>query len=44
MEASFAAGVDAFIPKPFNLKSFNETYLNLVDDALACGDDCSRVV
>ncbi len=29
MEAAFAAGIDAFIPKPFTLKSFNETYASL---------------
>eukprot|EP01034_Spumella_vulgaris_P034241 gene34241-biopygen29168 len=30
MEAAFAAGIDAFIPKPFTLQSFNETYLSLL--------------
>jgi CheY-like chemotaxis protein len=27
MEAAFSAGIDDFIPKPFTLKSFNETYM-----------------
>jgi CheY-like chemotaxis protein len=30
MEAAFAAGIDAFIPKPFTLRSFKDTYNGLV--------------
>jgi len=30
IKESFIAGVDAFIPKPFNLKSFTEVYTSLV--------------
>ncbi len=26
MQAAFAAGIDAFMAKPFTLKTFNETY------------------
>ena len=26
IEAAFAAGIDAFIPKPIDMQSFDETY------------------
>ena len=29
MQAAYVAGVDAFIPKPFNIQSFVETYTRL---------------
>jgi response regulator of citrate/malate metabolism len=29
MEAAFSAGIDAFIPKPFTMQSFRDTYLGL---------------
>ncbi len=31
MMAAFEAGIDAFIPKPFNMQSFNETYTALLN-------------
>ena len=30
MQSAFAAGVDAFIPKPFKIDVFNKTYTELV--------------
>jgi CheY-like chemotaxis protein len=30
MEAAFSAGIDAFIPKPFTMQSFNDTYKDML--------------
>ncbi len=32
IQAAFEAGIDAFIPKPFNMQSFNETYSALLNN------------
>jgi hypothetical protein len=32
IQDAFLAGVDAFIPKPFTLQSFNDTFLNLMQN------------
>jgi hypothetical protein len=36
MEAAFSAGIDAFIPKPFTMRSFKNTYNDLM--AKRCGN------
>ncbi len=41
IEAAFQSGIDAFIPKPFNLQTFHSTYQNLVTVKLMGRDDQS---